>query len=598
MPRRYKLLILGAIITGLTWSVPLLSALKVSPDRPDKEAVIPSRNHPFWWAQIDFTKAHGVPWSDSDFARLARDGMNGVEINMDWADIEPQRGRFDFRLLDRYMAEAAKAHLKLYLLFWESLWGQKQGKNPPPWITERDVASGGIPAMEPPWWDERSRRAYFDYMARTIDHVKNNPGFGGVYGSYGWLDSEWGAAPKGSHGVTGYATADIQAYYRWLPREYKTIGNLNRQWHTSYARWSDVPVPRPGDPLFPLYQQFRQYSVEEAFDAFSRLIRQHTDAPLLYSWGGGISGSIGPSVQGNDPDTFFRIAKKYHAIVNLDDVDTTGFALLFGSLARSYGVPLLNEWTPWRKGQELEIPQWLGHIGLAAPYEVGEDFFIYPPPAQRIYIAEGWKAYKEWRSTLVKVIRGRVPEQPVAVIVPMRKVSLSADLNPYPDLPQQLSDFWRHYRVLPHFVTDEQVLRGIVRLDQFRAVVDLGNEIGTLPALKAYAAAHPVLKRLDQALPYLRPYAEVVPAYDPLEIVPTVEGRNVWLTLANCNETQSYNGTIVFDPAAVGLHSAGAFSVEDAKTGRQIQADRSAEGKIEWKVSLPHAGFQVIELKL
>jgi hypothetical protein len=29
-----------------------------------------------------------------------------------------------------------------------------------------------------------------------------------------------------------------------------------------------------------------------------------------------------------------------------------------------------------------------------------------------------------------------------------------------------------------------------------------------------------------------------------------------------------------------------------------VPAARSADGKIEWKVSLPHAGFQVVELKL
>lgn len=51
--------------------------------------------------------------------------MNRVEINLDWADIEPQDGAYDFRLLNRYMAEAAKAHLKIYLLFWESVWGEK-----------------------------------------------------------------------------------------------------------------------------------------------------------------------------------------------------------------------------------------------------------------------------------------------------------------------------------------------------------------------------------------------------------------------------------------------------------------------------------------
>ena len=214
---------------------------------------------PFWWAQILYTKSHNIPWSESDFAALAQNGMNGIEINPIWAKIEPQKGQYDFTLLDRYMAQAAKAHLKVYLIFWLS---ESQGNNPPPWIAAHDVTSDGVPAEEPPWWDTASQKAYLDYIARTIDHVKSSPSFGGLYTSYGWLDSEWGMPPKGSHGVTGYAPEDIRAFYRWLPRSYKTIANFNRRWHTSFHNWSDVPVARPGDPLFPVYQQFRLYPIQ------------------------------------------------------------------------------------------------------------------------------------------------------------------------------------------------------------------------------------------------------------------------------------------------------------------------------------------------
>lgn len=555
-----------------------------------------SREAPFWWAQIDFTKPHNTPWDDLDFATLAQSGMNGVEINLDWGSLEPKENQYDFQLLDRYMAEAAKAHLKLYLLFWESIWQEKQGENPPPWITARDLSSDGIAAEEPPWWDEDSRKAYFDYVAHTIDHVKASPGFGGVYASYGWLDSEWGVAPKGSHGVTGYAPADIRAFYRWLLKNYKTIASFNHRWQTSFNHWSDIPVPRPGDSLFPVYQDFRQYSVAEGFDAISHLVRAHTNATLLYSWGGDICGRIGPEVQGNDPDIFFQIARKYHAVVNLDDANLPGLSLLFGSLARSYRVPLLEEWTPGHD-RESRTPQWLGHIGLAAPYEVGDDFFIYPPPADQVGFAYGWAAYQEWHATLTKVIRGRTPEQPVGVIVPTRKILLSADLNAYPDLTSELGDFWRHYHVLPHFITDEQITQGTVDLRQFRAVVDLGDEITTLPALKKYSERHPVLKSLDQSVPFLHPYVTVDPAIDSLEMVPTVEGTSVWLTIANTDAQNGYSGTIEFDPAAVGLGSA-FFSVKNAKTGQMIPATRSSNGEIQWQIKLAPANLLVLRLDL
>ena len=406
MSKRKYLPFIGAVIVASIMLCPVARA--ATGTQGTRRAAAPdatTHKAPFWWAQIDFTKPHNTPWDDSDFATIAKSGMNGVEINLNWGTLEPRENQYDFQLLDRYMAEAAKAHLKLYLLFWESIWQENQGQNPPPWITARDLSSDGVPAQEPPWWDQASRKAYFDYVAHTIDHVKVSPGFGGVYASYGWLDSEWGVAPKGSHGVTGYAPEDIRAFYRWLPKNYKTIGGFNHRWQTSFKSWSDIPVPRPGDSLFPVYQDFRQYSVAEGFDAISHLVRAHTNATMLYSWGGDICGRIGPEVQGNDPDIFFQTARKYHAVVNLDDANLPGLSLLFGSLARSYGVPLLEEWTPGHD-RESRTPQWLGHIGLAAPYEVGDDFFIYPPPADQAGFAYGWSNYQEWHETLTKVIRG------------------------------------------------------------------------------------------------------------------------------------------------------------------------------------------------
>lgn len=551
---------------------------------------------PFWWAQIDFTKPNGVPWDESDFATIAKYGINGVEINMLWADLEPQKDHYDFQLLDRYMADAAKANLKIYLLFWESAWQEKQGKNPAPWISARDITSDGFTAIEPPWWDQDARKAYFDYMAHTIDHVKTSPGFGGVYAAYGSLDSEWGMPPKGSHGITGYAPVDIQEFHRWLPRTYKTLANFNRQWHTSFKKWADVPAAKPGDSLFPIYQRFRLYSVEEGFDAISRLVRQHTSAPMLYSWGGEIYGPMGPAVQGNDPDIFFQTAKKYHAIVNLDDANMSGLALVFGSMARAYHVPLLEEWTPGHDRMS-RTPQWLGHIGLAAPVAVGEDFFIYPPRPGDEGFAHGWKTYTDWHATLAKIIHGYTPEEPVAVIIPTRKIALNYDLDAFPQLTIKLGDFWRHNHVLPHFVTDEQIKTGVVNLQQFRAVVDLGNEVSTLPALKKYATNHPILKTLDESLPYLHPYASADPVADSLEIVPTVDGSSVWLTLANTDAQNAYSGVIRFDPAAVGLSSA-TYSLKNARTGKILPVTRNADGSVQWQTQVPAAELRIFRINL
>src|SRR5271166_6019374 len=94
---------------------------------------VPSPGNPYWFVQIDYLKpgegqAASTSWTDADFAAFAKAGMNGVEINLVWGSIEPRRDEYDFALLDSYLASAAKAHIGLYLLFWESLWGEAPPK--------------------------------------------------------------------------------------------------------------------------------------------------------------------------------------------------------------------------------------------------------------------------------------------------------------------------------------------------------------------------------------------------------------------------------------------------------------------------------------
>jgi hypothetical protein len=97
---------------------------------------------PIWAVQIDFTRPGNVGWDASDFAAIAHSGINRVEINLDWDDLEPKKGQYDFRRLDSYLAAADKADIKLIPIFWESVWGEEQGKNPPRWLTGRDLSSG------------------------------------------------------------------------------------------------------------------------------------------------------------------------------------------------------------------------------------------------------------------------------------------------------------------------------------------------------------------------------------------------------------------------------------------------------------------------
>ncbi len=537
---------------------------------------------PIWSAQIGWMRVPGQGWHYADFVHLAGAGINQVEINLDWGAIEPSRGHFDFRRLDRYLADAAAARLRLVLIFWESVW-DGPGMNPPAWLPQRDRTSDGLATAYPPWWDADAMRAYFHYIATTLDHVNASPGFGGLFVSYGWLDAEWGPAPKGSQGVAGYDPADIAEFHRWLPRQYASLEAFNRHWHTSFTAWDQVPAPLPGSAMFPLYQSFRLYSVATVYDALSRLARGHSRAPLYYYWGGGLGGAGGISVLGNDPDMFFRLARRYRATIVLDDADHAGLALLFGDMAEAYDVPLMEEWTPRNQGLLAEAAAWLAHYGLGLPRIQGEDFFLYQAQRPGREFVRAWPLFTAAHAALA-ALHGRAPRLNIALLVPTSELGRSQQLAPAPGLAAALGMFWRTHLVLPAVITDSELQHGIVNASNYSQIFKI-NSAGSPNDV------------LNQALPLLDPYAALNPVSADLTIVPVVSGDAIWVLIANRGAT-AYSGQLSLALPTLVL-SARSYAAElsfPAPPPESFQLQPSSSGSVAWKIALPSGGLQIWHL--
>ena len=82
---------------------------------------------PVWAVQLNWTRAATKPaqaWPERTFAKIAADGIHYAEINMEWGKVEPQRGKFNFTLLDQTLANAAKAHVQIIPIFWYAVWAK------------------------------------------------------------------------------------------------------------------------------------------------------------------------------------------------------------------------------------------------------------------------------------------------------------------------------------------------------------------------------------------------------------------------------------------------------------------------------------------
>lgn len=537
-----------------------------------------------WAVQLPWSDG-SQPWPESVFAGLAQKGITQAEINLDWSSIEPRAGVFEFTLLDTDLRNAAAAHVKLIPIFWESVWAG----NPAPWITSYDLGSTGTAASYPAWWSASERQAYFTYVTKTIAHIHQQQGFGGAFLNYGWLDYMWGP-PPGGQGVSGYAPQDIARFHTWLPTQYANIAAFDRAYATTYTSFAQVPAATPGQPLFPVYQAFRAWSVKETYSKLTALVRQETSAPLYYYWGGGFSGA---GIAFNLPDIFFQVAKRYHATVVLDDADHTGVALLFGSLSQAYNVPLLEEWTPRQSGFHAEMAEFLGHFGFESAHQAGLDFFLYQgadASPSREYVS-GFPVYMRWLPA-IKSIRGAYPLRPVAVYISyapslQNPTALSGTTG-------ELATIWRNDPLAFTVVTNLEIQAGVVRLGQFKAVLPLlgrGNA-----QLTAYAKAGGKIlagpSQLTQAAP---PYAQLHPNLGRIEVVPTVvrSSRHAWITVSDISPVWSYDGVISLDWSGLGLPR-GTYRV--VGTGGQPIATYPLSDGAEWSLQMSPGGFAVLQV--
>ncbi len=523
------------------------------------------RQHPRTvWVTIRWTSVKAAAiWTRKTFAHLHAEGITRAEINLDWGAIEPLPGKFNFSLLDRTLAHAASAHVRVIPIFWYSVWGG----NPPLWINKFDTGSSGAASHVPIWWSRYNRQAYFTYVLQTIDHLRHAAGFGGAFLDFGWLDYMWGPAPK-SGDVNGYAQQDIAEFHRWLAKRYRSLALFNRRLHTHYKSWMAIPAQGPGRPLFAAYQHFRQWSVRQTYSHLTASVRRLTHAPLYYYWGGGYSGA---GIAFNIPDIFFQLAHRYHVTVCEDCADRTGLMLLFAGLARAYHVPLLEEWTP-HPGLKNEIMQFLGHYGFEGKQAAGMDFFLYHGGRE---FNIGFPPYIHWLPML-RQMHGRYPPGRVGVYFSYRPVfTHPAALQ---GLSAKLATIWRQTHVAFSVITDRELRAGVVHLRNFKAIYPLNDRHGqTLQAYRRHGGRVP--DTVNQWMHYARPYLKLYPAYAGLEAVPMVDVRHhtVWLSLAAWQRATAYRGRVALDLKALGLVP-GHYEITNMPTGKTVRSAATSTG--------------------
>jgi hypothetical protein len=524
---------------------------------------------PVWSTQLDFDN-NGTAWSESFFAGLASDGLTTAELNMPWGTIEPEAGTFTFTEFDTELANASAAGIQLIPIFWQAGWGG----SPAPWITDFEESSTGTQGAAPAWWDPTEQSEYFTYVEDTIQNAVSQPGgYGGAILDYGYLDAQWDL--NGSGG--GYAADDVSEFQgTYLPQTYGTIATFNSDYGTSYTAFSQVPAAASGQALFGVFQAFRAWSVQQTYGALTADVRSITaSTPLYYYYGGGFGNATNYA---NNPDTFFELAKKYNVTVIDDSAGSQGLTLTFGSLARAYGVKLMQEWTAPSDNSQLaaQAVQWISNYGMGLPDGGGEDFFIHDGTEKDTV---GFPIYTAWLPEL-KSLSGTYPQQPVAVYIDFSQGYGNTSGGSLNNVQNEIGNLWLDYQSGFSVVTSQEVSNGAVSLSSFKAVLPLNGTDANLTSYQKNGGT--LLTEPEQLSQYSTAYAQIdAPDVGNLQIVPAVatSGTSAALTLANITSGTTYDAPVSVSPAGLGL-SSGSYYLEKAANGAAVPQTVQSNGTI------------------
>jgi hypothetical protein len=534
-------------------------------DPAASRSAAPAENSTLWATQLKWDN-NGTPWSEASFAALKADGLNSAEINMSWNAIEPSPGTFDFTEFDQVLANAAAAGMKLVPIFWQSGWTG----SPASWITGSEITSTGATGRQPVWWDPAGQQAYFTYVTDTIAHIAHNPGYGGSILDYGFLDAQWDI----NGGAGGWAPADITEFRQvYLPDTYRTIARFNARYGTSYTSFSQVPAATPGQPLADVYQQFRVWSMEDTYGRLTAAVRETTNGPLYYYFGGHLANE---PAYANNPDSFFKLARRYDVTIILDSAQSSGLALTFGSLARAYQVRVAQEWTAPGQNDQLVAAavNWISNYAIGFPEGGGEDFFIHDGTAKDVY---AFPVYINWLSTL-QGLSGSYPQQPAAVYMDVSRGYGNSAGGSMQNIENDLASLWERDQSGFAVVTSQEVANGAVKLSRYKAILPLNGVDATL---KSYQGAGGVLlTQASQLAAYAPAYAQLSSPY-ALHTVPAVaaDHRSASITLAEVSPYFGYDGTAAFSPAGLTL-ARGTYHLVDAATGKAMAQQAEANGDV------------------
>lgn len=124
---------------------------------------------------VDRTRPDRPEWCAEQLGTLIRGlGATRIRLSVEWSDVEPRPGEFDFRLLDAQIAEVERLGATAVLTV-----GVKSQRHPeffvPDWVLDRTNLAGDAVISDDPYLRERA----LSMIAAVVDHAARSPAIDG-----------------------------------------------------------------------------------------------------------------------------------------------------------------------------------------------------------------------------------------------------------------------------------------------------------------------------------------------------------------------------------------------------------------------------------
>lgn len=208
-------------------------------------------------------------------------GYNNVSIDIAWADVEPQPGRYDFSAYDPYLRVIADADLTLQI--------KLNSRMMPEWaIANRDallcgpdgqvIEDGFVKAPYHGFADSTMLQALQDFYRAVARNYRDWPNLFYVSAFAVSFESEY------HHSIwTDYSRAAQRQFREYLQGRYGSLDELNSAWGSQYGSWEEVGIAwqppqtmkedRP-DVRYVDFMKYREWAARRFFDALHQAIKQ------------------------------------------------------------------------------------------------------------------------------------------------------------------------------------------------------------------------------------------------------------------------------------------------------------------------------------